>query len=497
MANRHNQPTWPPGREAYAEILRSQNPWHDTPEGQVPASLAREVERPLAQALYWRVLKDSPRRFHVILGPRRVGKTTVMYQTARHLLREGVDRRRVFWIRVDHPMLMEVPLGDLVAHAMEQSGAGEERPLYLFLDELVYARDWGRWLKTFYDEQWPVRIVASSSAAAALRDQRDESGVGRWEEHPLAPYTFTEYLDLRAIDAPATPAETLRQTLAGVDPNEWPVLSSHRERFLLTGGFPELLTLRRRSEEEDDESIMLESQRTLRTDAVERAIYRDIPQTYGVDKPMTLERLLYMLAGQCAGVLSPSSVCNALGDLTQPTFERYLAYLERAYLVFTLQNYAGSESKRQRRGRKVYFYDSAVRNAALQRGAAPLSDPVEMGHLLENLAAAQLHALAMQTQTRLHHWRDDAGEVDLIYDHPTAPLAFEVASSPTHSRAGLQALMRRFDRFRGGCYLIAPSATLLRPEKARDGIGSMPMDVFLVCVGRQADLAMRRRVGVA
>jgi hypothetical protein len=50
--------------------------------------------------------------------------------------------------------------------------------------------------------------------------------------------------------------------------------------------------------------------------------------------------------------------------------------------------YSGGEAQRQRRGRKLYFVNGAVRNAALHRGLAPLSDRGEMGLLLENLAAS-------------------------------------------------------------------------------------------------------------
>lgn len=116
----------------------------------------------------------------------------------------------------------------------------------------------------------------------------------------------------------------------------------------------------------------------LKSDAVERAVYKDIPQAFNVDSPQLLKRVLYTPAGQITGVLSPASLCQNLG-LGQPTLDRYLTYLERAFLVFILPNYSGSEAKVQRRGRKLYFVDGAVRNATLRRGIRPLSDAAEMG----------------------------------------------------------------------------------------------------------------------
>lgn len=46
----------------------------------------------------------------------------------------------------------------------------------------------------------------------------------------------------------------------------------------------------------------------LRSDAVERAIYKDIPQVFGVENPIVLERLLYVLAGRMTGILSPAGI---------------------------------------------------------------------------------------------------------------------------------------------------------------------------------------------
>jgi predicted AAA+ superfamily ATPase len=206
--------------------------------------------------------------------------------------------------------------------------------------------------------------------------------------------------------------------------------------------------------EGDDADRLLRSQQLLRADAVERAIYKDIPQSYGVDSPMRLERLLYVLAAQMTGLIPPTKIGTEL-ELAQPTFDRYLSYLEQAFLVFTLPGYAPSEETRQRRGRKLYFVDGAIRNAALQRGLAPLSDPLELGQLTENLVATAVHALGQQTGLRLFHWRDQRSEVDLVLEDPGRPMAFEIGMSLSHSRTGLRALLEQYPRFRGGAYLGA------------------------------------------
>lgn len=484
--------TWRPQPEDLQRVFDEQNPWHR--DGAVPAALAPPVERGLARGLWSRVKEDVPHRFQLILGPRRVGKTTAMYQTVRHLIEDGLDPSRVWWLRMDHPLLLREDLGELVRSILASSRGSSEDPTVLMLDEIVYAREWDLWLKTFFDDRWPVRVVATSSATAALRDRQLESGIGRWSEQYLTPYLFPEFLDLLDMRSEVTVEQTLAETLEGL-PDRYPSaarIETMRRAFLLVGGFPELLV--GLNPDDDLDRQLLQSQAVLRTDAVERAIYKDIPQSFGVDNPMMLERVLYVLAGQVGGLLSPTRLCQELDGLSQPTFDRYLSYLEKAFLVFTLPNFSGNESAVQRRGRKLYFVDGAVRNAALQRGLAPLGDLVEQGMLLENLVAATMHALASHSGSRLFHWRHGRHEVDLVLDHPTRPLAIEVGSSPDHSRSGLTALCERHPRFRGGCYLVAPRAPLVKPSAAPSGIGTAPLDQFLIACGAQAEAAMAQRL---
>lgn len=479
---------WHPQPEDLRQVFDEQNPWRR--QGDVPAALARHVERPLAQLLWRRLRDDQPRRYQIVLGPRRVGKTTALYQSVRHLLADGLPPNRVWWLRLDHPVLLQQHLGDLVRTIVDACAATAEHPAYLMLDELVYTQQWDLWLKTFHDEQWPVRIAATSSATAALRERRLESGVGRWSEQHLTPYLFTEFLDLIGEHEEMPAGETLAATVAALRSgrSSAAALAELRRTFMLIGGFPELLMTARPNEIDEVESL-LESQQVLRTDAIELAVYKDIPQSFGVDNPMMLERLLYALAAQMCGLLSPSSICRDLG-LSQPTFDRYLSYLERAFLVFTLPNYSGRERTVQKRGRKLYFVDGAIRNAALQRGLTLLDDPTELGALLENLVVASLRSVALHSGVRLHHWRDRNDEVDVVYDQPDAPLAFEIGSSPQHGRSGLQALMDRHERFRDRCYLVAPQATVVHPSETSVGVGTLPLDLFLLVIGAQARRAL-------
>src|SRR5690606_15069236 len=114
-----------------------------------------------------------------------------------------------------------------------------------------------------------------------------------------------------------------------------------------------------------------------------------------------------------------------------------------------------------------------------------LTDSVEMGLLMENMVAGHLHALAQQSGVRLYYWRDSQDEIDLIYDHPDQPVAFEIASSAGHRREGIKAFMERFPRFDGRCFLVAPGVSPAAP--GADGIGTIPLDLLLLAVGAQIE----------
>ncbi|MCY1012550.1 ATP-binding protein [Nannocystis pusilla] len=491
------RPSWQPSTDDFAQVFAEQNPWRTS--GEVPRLFAPLQQRPLAKWLFRAMLRPTPRRYYLIVGPRRVGKSTCMYQTVEHLLAAGGGTAATMVVAARSSAADGVVAGpaDALHRAVERGHGGRAR---LRVPRRDHVRPhWDRWLKTFYDDGWPVQIAASSSATAMLRNQSHESGVGRWDQLYLPPYSFPEYLDLlgNGLDIPAE--ATLNESLRAVasDPPVRPDLQPALRRFLLTGGFPELLLAGGELGAGEESDFFLQAQGRLRDGAVIRAIYQDIPQAFGIDNPMLLERLLYSLGGQITGVLSPSKIAGALG-MSAPTFDKYLSYLEQAFLVFTTTNYGRVELNVQKRGRKLYFVDGAVRNAALQRDPQPLANPEEYGLLLENVVASHLHALAQLRQVRLHHWREDnLAEVDMILEEPSAPLAIEVGRGAGHHRRGLTALAERHGVFERDRYFVAPVIASTPAGATGDGIGSVPLDLFLLVVGAQAQSALRVRLGVS
>ena len=551
-------------------IIAEQNPWWQGLA--IPDYLAPPTQRPLAKYLWKYILSSSLKRHLIILGPRRVGKTTVMYQTIQHLLRHQISADKIQWVRLDHPLLMTVDLGFIVQEAIKIAKATKKQPLYLFLDELVYAEKWDSWLKTFYDEHWPVVIIASSSATVALQKGR-ESGVGRWEEFHLSPYLLTELLALtgKNIEIPKykkkiclfNTIKNFSQSLSHTQLN----FEKERKLLISLGGFPEFLTGIKKEEDkflksfikatqkelkrhkipkmQEEIQVILEeakqenqanqisiikkmkdevfkietdiiekhkkqspeawlikeghyfykTREILRSDAIERAIYKDIPQSYRVDSPIILEKLLYVLAGQITGLLSPKGISKDISH-SSATLERYLNYLIQTYLVFTLSNYDKNERNIQRRQKKTYFVDIAIRNATLLKDREQIfNDPSELGKLHENLLASHLYHLGRPSGIRLFHWKRGNDEVDLIYDDPIHPMAFEIGTSKSHFRSGLKKFLKENPKFQKACYYVAPVLQFLSAEDSSSGIGDLPLDLLLLAIGWQQDQALSLSLG--
>ena len=148
----------------------------------------------------------------------------------------------------------------------------------------------------------------------------------------------------------------------------------------------------------------------------------------------------------------------------------------------------------QRRGRKVYFVDGAVRSTVQQRGMGLLRGDRDAALLQENALASHLQNLSRHDGARLFHWRKGKFGVAFVYDHSDTPLAFDVTDSAQHDTASLRAFQDAFPRFAGNCWFVSPSAVPSAPADSADGIGRIGLAPLLRIVGSQTRQAFRERL---
>ena len=190
-------------KESILKVLTAYNPWWKT--GTVNPKMAKTYKRFAYYEAMKRLNEKDIRRSVVLTGTRRVGKTTIQYQIIETLLNAGVAPQKIVFISMDHPMLKLSQFQDVLECYHENIYA--EQDVYYFFDEIQYAQDWDRWLKTIYDTQPDTRVVATGSASPALMKGSRESGVGRWTVIQMPTMSFYEYCELLGVDRPGIPED--------------------------------------------------------------------------------------------------------------------------------------------------------------------------------------------------------------------------------------------------------------------------------------------------
>lgn len=363
------------------------------------------------------------KRAILLSGPRRVGKTTLLQQTADALIREGRDPKSILYLSLDHPLLKLLSLRDILVLYHEQVYP-EGQSAMLLLDEVQYSREWETEIKLLLGHQPQYRIVATGSANVAHKHKLAESGVGRWVTVPVPTLSFYEFLHIRGEQPPQIPPRQRVSDLFAAEPAALAMLAAQLrpllplfQRYLLVGGFPETARL---------PDIAL-CQRLLREDVVERVLKRDMTALFGVRNVNELEKLFIYLCLHTGGILAHKTAATAL-ETTTATVANHLALLEQANLIYRLPP-AGLGGKKVLKARnKYYLVDAALRNAVLLRSEEVLTNAQEMGLIVETTVLRHLYAYYYRDTPEISYWRDAATdkEVDIIVKSPAYTLPFEV-----------------------------------------------------------------------
>ena len=144
----------------------------------------------------------------LLSGPRRVGKSTILIQTADALIAEGVDARSVLYVSLDHPLLKLLSLPEIIRIYHEHIYP-QGKPAVLLFDEVQYSGEWELQVKQLIDHHHEYRMLASGSASVIHAQKLTESEVGRWIKVPIPTLSFYEFLRIRKEELPQV-AEDLR-----------------------------------------------------------------------------------------------------------------------------------------------------------------------------------------------------------------------------------------------------------------------------------------------
>ena len=389
--------------EKIIDRLRYENPWWIT--GEIPATYSSMSKRLYFKLFHPFVLERDVKRALVLMGPRRVGKTVMLFHSIGELINEGVNPQKLFFIGIDNPIYVNLGLDDILTLCKESLAMENLKDCYVFFDEIQYLKDWERHLKVLVDSYPETKFIASGSAAAALKWHSTESGAGRFTDFLLPPLTFQEYIHLRKLDHLIYDGniQYADQYIPYCLTRNTKELNKEFIHYLNFGGYPEVIL---------SEKIQSDMGRYVKNDIVDKVLLRDLPSLYGIKDVQELNRFFTYIAYNTGNEFSYESMSKESG-IQKETLKKYLEYLEAAFLIKVL-NKVGINAKKLKRvtSFKVYLTNPSLRTALF----SPITETdKEMGNMVETAILAQwMHR--EQLDITYARWREgrQEGEVDLV-----------------------------------------------------------------------------------
>ncbi len=386
--------------------LRVDNPWWT--ENAIP-----DYYRGMSPRLYLSVFLPLVRaadlsRALILMGPRRVGKTVMMYHAIQALIDEGVPAQNIIYISVETPIYNNIYLETLFRLACKALGREDfpqREQMYVFFDEIQYLKEWEVNLKSLVDTYKTVKFVASGSAAAELKKKSDESGAGRFTDFSLPPLTFFEYIHLRGY-AGIMRESRLRMCGAEVDcasTIDIDKLNGLLLDYINYGGYPEVVF---------SERIRGNPGQFIRHDIIDKVLLRDLPSLYGISDVQELNSVFTMIAYHSGGQFSYEGLSKESG-VRKDTLRKYVRYLEAAFLIKVIHRTDDTAKSYQRETQfKIYLTNPSLRCALFQ----PIGEnDEEIGDMVETAVYAQWFSRA-GASIGYANWKigRSQGEVDIV-----------------------------------------------------------------------------------
>lgn len=409
--------------------LKMTNPWWNNEEINKQFLLGRKRNE------FNEILeKIDNKRILSIIGPRRVGKSTLIYQTINFLLKERkVDNKRILLFSGDDPSLffdendklsnvMDVYFNEI----LEENISKLKSKVYIFIDEIHFIKNWQNYLKTYFDRKYNIKFIITGSSAMHLFKDANESLLGRIENIYILPLTFNQFINFymtyiskeNDIIIPKIDLNNMDKSLKQLEEiyyNQDLKLKIQKilKKYILVGGYPEYFEVR-------DIEVW---QKQLSEDIITRGIYKDILTMYNIKSPEILEKLLYYVSANNSQTFAYSSIAGTFG-LDTVTIMTYLGYLKQAFLINILENYSTNMAKVIRTNKKISVLDNGIQNSLLKQKNI---DSDMAGHIVESMVDFDFRLLCEKENYKQFYFRNtEKDEIDVIIDRNIDIIPIEV-----------------------------------------------------------------------
>ena len=335
---------------------------------------------------------DSPiQRAVILMGPRRVGKTVMLYQLVDTVLKnKSFLRHNILFISVDDPLYNKIPLEKLLNLFQDKIQKNQSKKTLVIFDEIQYLKNWENHLKVLVDKYPSIRFVVSGSAMAVLKRKSDESGAGRFTDFFLPPLTFKEFIDFSG-----------KNTTSSIS-----VLNKEFINYINFGGYPEPVF---------NKAIQQNIKRFIGQDIIDKVLLRDLPNLYGIQDIQELNSLLTMTAFNSGREINLEEL-NHRSGIAKNTILKYLEYLSAYFLIRRVYR-VDDFCKRFKRARhfKVYLTNPSVYPALFGQVS---SEHNYIGNIVETAVFSQYFNSMDFLRHGLHYarWKQNNQnfEVDMV-----------------------------------------------------------------------------------
>jgi len=318
----------------------------------------------------------------IIYGARQVGKTTLIRE-----IQKKYSETDSLYINCDEPDL-RASLTEVTSTALKELIG---RRKIVFIDEAQRVKNIGITLKLFVDNFPDRQVVATGSSSLDLSNEIVEPLTGRKYEFQLFPFALAE----------------LSQKYSKLEINRL------LEKRIIYGMYPEIV------EKPDEAEGLLKS-------VAASYLYKDLLQYQSLKRPELLEKLLTALALQIGSEVSYTELANLLG-VNKETVANYIQLLEKAFVIYRLSPFSRNLRSELTKLRKIYFYDTGIRNALINN-LNPPQFRQDIGPLWENFMLSERlksnfnNGLAVNT----YFWRThQQQEIDYLEERGGVLTGFE------------------------------------------------------------------------
>ncbi len=417
--------------------LQKENRWWSL--GKVPPELIREFKR--ADYYTYRTLLGAEYP-NVVFGPRRIGKSTVLYQLVDFLINDKkIAPNRIIFLSLERPFfsLVKNPIKESMQvfeeNILKEPLESIKEPVYIFLDEASRSEDWALHVKDYYDKKYNAKFFVTGSSSPALFKKSSESLVGRHTPILMLTLKFSDVVKISSTEEdtelllavrkmslrngfvnainknnPKLFYTELQSAYVGVGPEGDTALQVKLNEYLLRGGYPEFY---------DKKQSWASASKVMRDAYFDVIISYDMQRVFNSRNPEKIKQLYTFLSVTTAQQVNISTLCGNLG-ISKTALNDYLSQLQQTHLIKIMRPYKKNKIRIGNDIKKIYVCDVGLRNSVLGITEDELDNSALLGHLAETVA--QDHTLRLKFNVdkngvcETFFWKNDKKEIDIVIE---------------------------------------------------------------------------------